>query len=90
MPFLKKDDRVEWIGGKWRWDLKVSEEPWPNGVWLEKGVKGTVVEIIPHEPYEGQEITPDFCALVVFDNGARHCIRPDGEGAEWEKIEEAG
>lgn len=83
--FIKVGDRVRYIG-----ELKSRSDAWPEGVWLERGIEGTVTEYHPRqravvvrgERFEG---LPAY-AVVKFDNGALTCIDPEDEGKRWERI----
>jgi hypothetical protein len=82
--FVKVGDRVRYIG-----EIKGRSGTWPEGVWLEKGMEGTVTEYHPPEPEvvvrgERFEAIPAW-AVVKFDNGASTGINPEDEGKRWEK-----
>jgi len=62
---------------------------WPEGVWLEHGIEGTVIEYYPALPRRviGDEVferIPPY-AVVKFDNGANTCI-DSGNKTRWERI----
>lgn len=83
MPFIKVGDRVRYIG-----KIKGRRGTWPEGVWLEKGMEGTVIEYhprIPAPPIPGEEPIEAY-AVVKFDNGASTAIDPKDEGERWERV----
>ncbi len=83
IAFIKVGDRVRYIG-----KIKGRSETWPEGVWLEKGIEGTVTEYhprIPAPPIPGEEPIEAY-AVVEFDNGASTAIEPEDEGERWERV----
>jgi hypothetical protein len=82
-PFIKVGDRVRYIG-----KIKGRSDTWPEGVWLEKGIEGTVTEYqprIPAPPIPGEEPIEAY-AVVKFDNGASSAIDSKDEGERWERV----
>jgi len=68
---------------------KSRRDTWPEGVWLEHGIEGTIVEYHPALPKRviGGEVferIPPY-AVVKFDNGATNCI-DSGNKHRWEYI----
>lgn len=83
MPFIKVGDRVRCIG-----EIKGRRGTWPEGVWLEKGMEGTVTEYYPpgrYVPGPGEGPIEAY-AVVKFDNGASSAIDPKDEGERWERV----
>jgi hypothetical protein len=82
-PFIKVGERVRYIG-----KIKGRSGTWPEGVWLEKGMEGTVIEYYPwgrYTPIHGEEPIEAY-AVVKFDNGASTAIDPEDEGERWERV----
>jgi len=85
-PFIKVGDRVRYID-----KIKGRSGTWPEGVWLEKGMEGTVIEYhprIPAPPIPGEEPIEDY-AVVKFDNGASSAIDSKDEGERWGRVRDA-
>lgn len=83
-PFVTIGERIQYIS-----DHRARSDAWPEGVWLENGIIGSVVEYHPEDPAvvvkgELYEALPPY-AVVQFDNGAKTCIDPDQENKRWER-----
>lgn len=87
-PFVKIGDRIRYLSPHGNRSRNTN---WPDGAWLENGIKGTVIEYHPTLPKTivgGKvfERIPPY-AVVKFDNGASTCIDGDKKGrTRWELI----
>lgn len=82
--FVASGERIQYIS-----DHKGHSGAWPEGVWLENGIIGTVIEYHPEAPAvtvmgELFEAIPPY-AIVEFDNGASTCIDPEDENKRWKR-----
>ena len=87
--FIKVGERIRFIGNsKYRYDT------WPEGKWLEYGIKGIVVEYHPESPavkVNGETFEALLAYAVVeleFDPTAQIAIEANDEGIRWERIRE--
>lgn len=83
-PFINVGDRVRYLGGKGRFGH------WPEGVWSEPRMEGTVTEYHPEEPtveIRGERYPGiDAWAVVDYGNGRQYAISEAHEGQLWERV----
>ena len=82
--FVAIGERIQYLS-----EYKGRCDSWPEGVWLENGIVGSVAEYHPENPaviVRGElfEAIPPY-AVVQFDNGARTCIDPKEENKRWKR-----
>ena len=84
--FVVVGERIQYLS-----DFKGRSNTWPEGVWLENGIIGSVSEYHAESPAvivagELFEAIPPY-AVVQFDNGASTCIDPEAENKRWKRAE---